>query len=61
MKRVPATPEEIDSRIRRVALLMEAKWEIFDQMKVVRKPASERVDSTNAPMPGFPIRKPETE
>lgn len=48
-KWIPATPEEIESRIRQVALLLEAKWMIFDKVTIERRPSASR-----APSPGFP-------
>jgi len=54
---IPATPEEIDSRIRRMCLLLEAKWDILDKAVIERRPEAERIDSSGAPMPGRPILK----
>jgi len=59
---LPATREEIESRVLRLAMLLEVKWTIFDKAGRPRpRPGHKYVDSTNAPMPGIPIRKPETE
>lgn len=40
MKRLPVTPQEAESAVRTMALLMEASWDIFQQASAPRRSAA---------------------